>query len=95
MGEQGLIQLFLDGLEKWADGNLTEFNKITAESSTCLGITLCNSIDWLENRFADKELENPLNVHQQFTLAGKVNRTQDCITKHVVTRPREVIAQHF
>lgn len=49
------------------------------QSSTWVGITLHNGISKLENRFADKELENPLDVNQQFTLAGKASRIQGCI----------------
>lgn len=69
--------------------------RATVESSTWVGITLCNSTDWLENKFADKELKNPLNVNQQFTLAGKLNFKHGCITKGIVTMPKEVIAQYF
>lgn len=66
----------------WRNGltrTLRSLTKATAESSTSAGITLHNGINRLENRFADKELENPLDVNQQFALAGKASCIQGCI----------------
>ena len=44
-------------------GTFRSSTKATVKPSIWFGITLCNGIDWLANRFADKELENPLNVN--------------------------------
>lgn len=55
-----------NGLTSGTSGSSTE---VPVDSSIWVGITWCNGIDWLENRFADKELENPLSVSQPLSVS--------------------------
>lgn len=49
-------------------GKLGTSTQVTVESSTWVGTILCSGTDWLENRFADKELENPLIISQPLSI---------------------------
>lgn len=45
-------------------GMLWTSTEATLESSIWVGTTLCSGIDWLKNRFAVKEREDPLSISQ-------------------------------
>lgn len=68
-GEQDHIQLFLDENGTTSDiRNVREFNRSNCGVSIWVRTSLCSGTDWLENRFADKELENPFSISQSLSV---------------------------
>lgn len=49
-------------------GMLWTSTEATLESSIWVGTTLCSGIEWLKNRFAEKELEDPLSISQSLSI---------------------------